>query len=147
MPYEKGWSPYKAKDFLLGEGLETGFYNKLCDEWFASSPMVKFGDALIPNNVAFYIEGTENVANTLKIKLNVNDSSSSDVAQRKLLELSSVLSKASINQELSDLMKNAIIDGKQHTEVHGNKKVTTSKVVWSGHKFNGYDSNFVVSSI
>jgi hypothetical protein len=64
---ELGWSPYHAKEFLSIEGLSTGFYNRAFeDEWFASSPMEEFGDGIIPNNVAYYVEGSEELANILR---------------------------------------------------------------------------------
>jgi hypothetical protein len=148
VPFENGWSPYKAKYFLSSEGLNTGFYNKLFDgEWSASSPMVEFGEGIIPNNFAYYVEGTEDIAKTLKIKLNVNDSSRSDSAQRKLVELAKTLSRASLDMELSETMQNALLNGESHCEYYGKKMVTISKESWPEHKFNGYDVKFVVSSI
>lgn len=147
VPYGEGWSPYKAKDFLSKEGLETGYYNKLFDEWHALSPMVEFGEGFIPDNAAYYVEGIENVAKTLKIKLNINDSSRSTFAQKKLLDLSNVLSQASLNRELSDSMKKAILNAEEYTELHGNKRVSIQTNIWPEHRFGGYDAKFIVSSI
>ena len=145
---ELGWSPYKAKRFLSSEGLDTGFYNKLFEEeWSASSPMIEFGDGIIPDNLAYYFEGSEHVANTLKIKVNVNDVSRSEVARRKLIELSEALSLSSLSQGLTEQMKTAIAKGEHHSEKLGNKNITLSVEKWAGHRFNGYDLRFVISSI
>lgn len=71
----EGWSPYFAMQFMSDMGYNTGHYhNSFDDEWFASSPMREFGDGPIwKNNVAYYIEGSEHSATTLKLKLNIND--------------------------------------------------------------------------
>lgn len=147
VPINEGWSPHKAKYFLSKEGLETGYYNKLFEEWCASSPMVGLGEGIMPDNIAYYIEGTENIASTLKIKLNINDSSRSNVSQKKLLEVSRVLCQASLNRELSDSIINAILHVEAHTETVGNKTVSLRKEIWPNHAFGGYDIKFIVSNI
>lgn len=70
-----GWSPYLAMQFMSDLGVETGHYHSNFDgEWFASSTMREFGNGVIwRNNIAYYIDGSEQSATTLKIKLNVND--------------------------------------------------------------------------
>lgn len=146
--YELGWSPYEAKNFLLSEGIDTGFYNRIFEEeWSASSPMIEFYDGIIPDNIAYYVEGSEDVANTLKIKVNVNDATRSEMAQRKLMELANTLSLSSLNQELSEKMEKAIVHGKQYSEKCGSKKIMVTAEKWAGHRFNGYDLKFVISSV
>lgn len=70
-----GWSPYLAMQFLAEYGVATGHYqHSFDDEWFASSSMREIGSGLnLPNNLAYYVEGTEHAATTLKVKLNVNN--------------------------------------------------------------------------
>lgn len=70
---DEGWSPYAAKNYLTGEGLETGDYHPADADWFASSPMIKLGDGLFPDNLAYYVEGDDRVAVSLKLILNVNN--------------------------------------------------------------------------
>lgn len=72
---QNGWSPYLAMQFMAELGVETGHYHSsFDDEWFASSPMRELGGGTIwQNNIAYYIDGSEQAATTLKIKLNVND--------------------------------------------------------------------------
>jgi hypothetical protein len=69
--------------FMADLGVETGHYHHSFDgEWFASSPMREFGNGAIwRNNIAYYIDGSEQAANTLKIKLNVNDPSAAREAE------------------------------------------------------------------
>ena len=148
VPYEQGWSPYVAKNFLPSEGVETGFYNRLYEEeWSASSPMIEFGDGIIPDNIAYYVEGTESVTTTLKIKVNVNDAARSEMAQKKLKKLAETLSYSSLGQGLSEQMVRAIDDGKQYSEKIGSKSITVVVEKWPNHRFNGYDLKFVISSI
>lgn len=143
-----GWSPYKAKEFLSSLGVETGFYNRLYEEeWSASSSMIEFGDGIISDNIAYYIEGTEDVASDLKIKVNVNDAAGSGVARKKLLELAETLSMSSLARNLSDRMVNAILCGKQYSEKFENKTITLVIEKWPGHRFNGYEIKFIISSI
>ncbi|TMP70772.1 hypothetical protein CWB76_09405 [Pseudoalteromonas sp. S1609] len=143
-----GWSPYKAKDFLVQEGFDTGFYNRSYDEeWFASSRMVEFGGGLLADNIAYYVEGTEDIVNTLKIKVNVNDASRSEEAQNKLIELGNALCIQSLGVRLPEQMGNAIVNGKEHSEWWENKKITLFIEKWAGHRFNGYDLKLVISSI
>ena len=143
-----GWNPYNAKSFLSNEELDTGFYDRLfAEEWSASSPMIEFGEGIIPDNIAYYVEGTEDVANTLKIKVNVNDSARCEMAQGRLIEIAEALSLSSLKQGLSEQMEKAILEGKQYSEKCENKKITLAVEKWAGHRFNGYDLKFVISSI
>lgn len=143
-----GWSPYKAKDFLVQEGFDTGFYNRSYDEeWFASSAMVEFGGGILSDNIAYYTEGTEDVVNTLKIKVNVNDVNRSEEARNKLLEVGNALCIQSLEVKLPEQMENAIINGKEYSEWLESKKITLFVNKWPGHRFNGYDLKLVISSI
>ncbi|WMI72120.1 hypothetical protein RBH88_03200 [Aminobacterium sp. MB27-C1] len=148
VPIDLGWSPYHAKEFISSKGLSTGFYNRVFeDEWFASSPMEAFGDVIIPDNVAYYVEGSEELANTLKLIVSVNDATRSQQARRKLLELAEVLSLSSLNKPLSEDMEDAIVEGKPYSENTEGKIISLAVEEWPNHRFNGYDLKFVISSI
>jgi len=83
VPPKYGWSPYLAMQFLADYGVSTGHYQHCFDnEWFASSAMREIGSGLIlPNNLAYYVEGTEHAATTLKVKLNINNPAEADEAE------------------------------------------------------------------
>lgn len=148
VPADLGWSPYQAKEFLSCEGLGTGFYNNIFGvEWSASSPMKEFGDGIIPDNVAYYVEGSEKVANILKIKVNVNDADRSEQAKEKLAQLAKTLSISSINQHLPEAMIDAIAQGRPYSETCGDKCISLVIEKWPNHRLNGYDLKFVISSI
>lgn len=73
---ELGWCPTEATQFLKAYGLETGDYHRIEDgRWWAGSPMRELSDvAILPDNIAYYIEGDEKAAECLKLNLYVNDS-------------------------------------------------------------------------
>lgn len=146
--FEEGWSPYIAKDFLSNEGLASGHYNKLFDnEWHASSPMVALGSESIPDNVAYYVEGIEGIAKILKIKLNINDSSRSHSSRKRLLDLAETLIQKSLNTNITESTKNALLAGEPNCECYGSKSVSVAVDFWHGHKLNGHDIKLIVSGI
>jgi len=148
VPILLGWSPYEAKVFLSSIELDTGFYDRMYEEeWFASSPLIEFGDGFIRDNAAYYVEGSEEVATTLKIKINVNDSSRFEIAQEKIGLLAEVLSLSSLNQGLSNKMKKAILKSEDISEKCGNKSISLVVEKWPNDMFNGYSIKFIISSI
>lgn len=66
-------SPYKAKRYLEGIGLKTGYY-KQCGEldWFASSDYMQLGESVLRSNIAYYVEGEAYCVRSMKIILNLN---------------------------------------------------------------------------
>jgi len=83
IPPDAGWSPYIAMGFMAELGYETGHYNHRFDgEWGASSPMRMVGAVIgLGNNLAYYVDGEEMAATTLKYKLNVKDPASATEAE------------------------------------------------------------------
>ncbi|EKN4689908.1 hypothetical protein JE944_003474 [Yersinia ruckeri] len=145
---EQGWSPYKAKEFLVNEGLSTGFYNRSFEEeWFASSPMGEFSDGIIPDNIAYYVEGSEDIAKVLKLKVNVYDSSRIHQACEKLEAVAEALSMSSLSLPLSEEMKSAILGCNSHSERVEDKTITLIVEHWPNHKFNGFSLKLLISSI
>lgn len=148
VPEAQGWSPYKAKDFLVKEGVSTGFYNRLFEEeWSASSPMEEFGDGVIRDNIAYYLEGSEDVAFVLMLKVNVNDAVRSRQACDILKRRAEVLINSSLGQPLSKKMKSAISGCESYSERYGNKIVSLVVESWRNHSFDGFDLKFSISTI
>jgi hypothetical protein len=146
VPFEKGWSPYKAKDFLTDLGLPAGHYNPVGDgEWFASSLHLDLKDSdLISNNISYYIGGTEGVVTELFIDLGVHDPNASESAHRKLLAFASHLYKLSMEKELPGQIKLAIVSRKSLTLTDGNRTVTVIRRDWQGHLRKGYAIDFKI---
>ena len=40
--------------------------------WGADSSYLEIGSGILPNNIAYYIDGTEKAAKKLKLKMNIN---------------------------------------------------------------------------
>jgi hypothetical protein len=92
VPSEIGWAPGSAKQFLNEVGLSTRDYHRSFeDEWFASSAMIEIGNGVMPNNIAYYIEGHEAAAKVLKVKLNVNEPSSASIAESRFKKIGEAL--------------------------------------------------------
>lgn len=148
VPKEQGWSPYEAKDFLVNEGLSTGFYNRFFEKrWFALSQMKEFGDGIITDNIAYYVEGSKEVANVLKLNVNVNDAARFQLACKKLEGMAETLSTSSLNQPLSEEIKKAISSCEAYTEKYEGKEISLAIEHWPNHRFNGYELKFLISSI
>lgn len=148
IPKELGWNPYRAKEFLMDEGIKTGFYNELFEnEWFAASQMNEISEGFPPDNIAYYIEGTEDVVKVLKIKFNVNDAKRTHQALETLDAFAERLSFFSLNKTLSIRMKNAISQCTPYTEKYQDKTVSLLVEKWPDHKFHGYEVKFIISSM
>lgn len=82
-----GWSPYLAMQFMADLGVSTSHYHhSFDDEWFASSPMRELGTGTIWNdNIAYYVEGSEQAGTVLKIKLNINDPTTAREAEEMFI--------------------------------------------------------------
>ena len=64
-----GWSPHLARNFLEADGLRTGDYHMRHgpSEWWARSDCVDLDDQILPNRIAYYVEGNRDLATTLKL--------------------------------------------------------------------------------
>lgn len=136
-----GWAPGLAKDFLKDTGFSTRDYHRSYDEeWFASSSMVEIGDGIIPNNIAYYLEGTEAAVTTLKLKLNVNEIATSAQAQDKFLEVGSVLLNKAVGA--SPLQNSAPME-----IIVGNYRIAIKKDEWTGGIKGGYDLMLIIEIV
>ena len=147
VPISEGWFPYIAKDFLTDEGFITGFYSKSYgNEWSASSPMMKLGNEILPDNIAYYVEGVEGIAKKLKLSLNINDSSRAILSRKKFMETAGVLIQKSLNMNITDATKHALLCGESHYELYENKAVSVAVNLWPRHKSGGHDMKFTVAN-
>jgi hypothetical protein len=87
----KGWSPFKAREFLREEGLRTNDYHKSYDEYWASSEYVDLDSHVLPNKAVFYIEGQEGVVTMLKLTGKFTDDFDSGEAVQKFRVIGALL--------------------------------------------------------
>ena len=146
VPLLEGWSPYVAKQLLVSEGLETGYYHPIePDEWSASSPFIDVGNDLIPNNISYYVDGNEAAAKTLKLVLNVNSRESAVMAHSKLLSSAKVLLKAALGLDISSDMEAAIMKGENKVFKFDSFIATIEKNDWPQSSIGSYDVKFILS--
>lgn len=91
IPASQGWSPNIAKDYLAEAGLVSGDYHRSFDEWFASTPYLELGEGLMPDNLAYYIEGDELTATRLKLVLNINNPANPADSELRFREVGQML--------------------------------------------------------
>lgn len=91
-----GWLPNHATQFLASAGLPTNDYHRNHGGWWANSRYLDIGDAILPCNVAYYVEGEEFVVTKLKLVLNVNAPDEADRAYDNFLQVISALANAAI---------------------------------------------------
>lgn len=114
VPFEEGWSPYKAKDFLKESGLQTDFYTKILDgldEWSASSSHLNLGRGVLHNYIWFHVRGNEFAATSLELFLEINDRETVELACDKLKELGGLLFDKALNHSCPKVIENALLDG------------------------------------
>lgn len=147
----EGWPPNQARNFLLSEGIETGYYNPIDpmepSEWFSCSKLVEIGSGLFPNNIAYYLNGNERAVASLKLKLNVNDPGHADEAHAKLLSSADTLVREALGLDLRDMLSQAIVSGQGGALDGANFKIMFTKSEWPNLALGGYDLGVEVSVI
>ncbi|SKD06720.1 hypothetical protein SAMN05660461_3532 [Chitinophaga ginsengisegetis] len=135
-----GWSPYKAKDLLKEGGVETGFYNDCGDgEWQAASNLIYLNDnEIISSCISYYVMGSNEVANQLKLMLAVHYPESAMVAHKRMLDLAELLHREAMGSNLPEELKRSIRIGLNFTLSDGNRKISVSRQAWEEHKLGGY---------
>lgn len=141
-----GWNPIIAKDFLKEHGLISGYYNPCGnDEWYSCTPYFEIGDSIIPNNLAFYTEGSKEKVKILKLVLNVNNPEQLEDTLDFFIAVSETLLSQALSKDLPDTIKKAIMTGNNRKEYpEENIVVEFIKDVWSSRK--GYSYKFVIEN-
>jgi hypothetical protein len=144
----EGWSPYEAKDFLISEGVKTRPYHPIDDrEWWCGSDLVEISDGLFKNNIAYYVSGDSRVAQTLKLKVNVNWPEDHIDAHDRFISAASALLDRALGIEIPDRIKEAITRGYDEVVKISGAKIEFTKQSWGSHQFGGYDIGLVLSRI
>lgn len=147
VPYEEGWSPYRAKNFLADVGLPTGFYHKIMDgleEWSASSSYLDIGTSVFPNRVSYYVDGNEYVATSLKLVLDVNNPEDADSAFEKLNELVGTLFEKAFKGLLPEDIEEFVLEGPESEVMFQTKIVKMTREDWGSA--NGYTVKVIIKN-
>jgi len=131
VPASDGWSPYEAKNFLASEGFRTGHYHPVGgQEWRASSPYKEFGEGILSNNLAYYVEGDRGVATALRLVLNINEPDSSADAREHLRKAAEILHQAARGTPIPAKAAKAIDAGRPASFTTGGHDLTVTKDEW-----------------
>lgn len=136
----EGWSPYRAKGFLEALGLRTRDYHRsFGEEWWAGSPYLELGGGLpLSNNLAYYVAGTERVATSLKLHLNVNRAEERDVAEAQFISIGRRLLEVSLELPAAEPAIRALSELQPREIKIGMRTVQLRHEEWIGGIQGGY---------
>lgn len=138
-----GWSPFEARYFLKEFDVETGVYKNIYEDvWHASSPYLEVSEGILPNNIGYYIEGTEKEVKTLKLILNINDKDDQSASHLKLNEISSGLFLKALKMQLPAKLKEALLKSNNYSTEYENYFVSVMKSTWPNN--NGYSLKVIL---
>ncbi|CCI21641.1 GUN4 domain protein [Microcystis aeruginosa PCC 9808] len=143
-------SPSLVCHYLDRVGLETGGYKiayEGSDSYFCSSPyqILDTNPEGLANNIAYYVDGTKNSANELKIVLNVNQVEKSELGHKTLLDYSDSLMQSATGMDLPDIIKTAIISGVSQEYTTDSFIIKVFRDDWPTGR--GYAIKFIISSL
>lgn len=136
--------PKKLCEALTGNGLATrGWKNQYEEKFGCSSPYKDIGaGSPLPNNIAYYVEGTSGKAELARVVLNVNDKSTASTAHSELAKAAATLIERCTGQVApADLIK-AIQDGKVTNRKISKTAIRVERIVWPTGK--GYEVKVIV---
>jgi hypothetical protein len=147
----EGWGPNNATRFLVSVGIETGHYEPSYGDtindshWSTSSAIKKIDESFpLPNNLAYYIEGTQTCVKQLKLKLNVNEPSRESEATTIFLEACQVLFRQAMESELEQRYMDKVLAGIDFTYSNQHASVDYKKENWPHASRGGHSRIFVI---
>jgi hypothetical protein len=141
-----GWSPYLAMRYMSDHGLDTGHYHhSFADGWYASSPMREIGNSVgFPSNIAYYVEGSEHAATTLKIKLNVNDTATAQESEELFAAYCMHLLEQAVSRNAVERMKARIAELEEFEEEIPFGSIEMSRDEFVAGNKGGYSRKFEI---
>jgi len=131
-----GWSPYHAKDFLIAAGIATRPYTDFGDMgWTSLSDYIEIGGE---NKICFYVNGSKEVANSLKLCLSLFNPSVAIAAHAKMAEYTTLLYRQACGKEIPAAMLIAIVRGQEVSGTDDNYQYRVVVEQWPNHKLHGY---------
>ncbi len=146
IPFEEGWSPYLAKEFLADHGLTSGEYQRTALElpdWYASSNHIDLSAGGLPNHISYTIDGDEDIAKQLQLTLNINECKHADAGTETLLRLAEALCAKALAREMPLELKSAILRSKDASQTVRDKNVSLEHEHFQGG-VEGYTAYFKV---
>jgi hypothetical protein len=140
VPYENGWSPYAAKDFLNPVFVTKSYDSRFEDKWITDSNLIYVENNKFSSNYFRYeVLGYAEAATCLELHLTVMAPLEDIDLISPLLAYAKMLYKRAIGMELPAKLKNAIISGRNcKINVQGTK-VRLTKEIWPNTLNDCYD--------
>lgn len=140
-----GWIPSEACSFLEPMLVTRGYKQLFDDEYYCSSPYKDIGqsDLRAANNLAYYVTGGANVADTLKLVLNYNQPANATPATNQLVAASKTLSLKATGSDLPPSTLAALSAGRSAVEVSGEFQHEVKRDDWPTGR--GYDVQYIVT--
>lgn len=138
-----GWPPTDACNFLAsipGMRPSTKYTAKItsCGTRYRD---VGIGDPL-PNNLSYYVSGTQDRAKRLRILLNTNQPQDAKMARAALRVAAETLFHGALKEELPERIARAISSGQIDQWKHGPYVLQLTKTTWPTGR--GYEFNFTI---
>ena len=140
-----GWPPNEACSFLEPTLVTRGYKHDFDDEYHCSSPYKDIGqsDLRLPNNLAYYVTGAADVADTAKLVLNYNQPANAATATRQLVAASKMLALKATGSDLSPTILSALSAGRSAVEVSGAFQHEVRREDWPTGR--GYETHYIVT--
>jgi hypothetical protein len=136
-------SPTSACKYLSDTGLGTGTWKQEWgDNWFCCSPYKDLSRvASLPNNIAYYVLGSQTKVSELQLVLNINKTSEKDATDRAiLLRYARILTQKATGHQLSKTLASCISEARA-----GHATLDASNLIVKREKTkNGYTLYFFI---
>lgn len=132
---ENGWSPYLAIKLLSDFGFKTDDYHRTGynnPEWKATSDPVNANDHhMLFNQIVYCVEGAQNFATQLKLKLHIHYKNSSAESLKTFSKISSALYEKATGEKLNKKQMKNLISGTIFNDRSTNHSFSFSVNKWS----------------
>lgn len=139
----RGWLPNLAINYLASVGLATNDYHRTHGGWIAHSSYRELGDDLIPNNLAYYLEGEECVVSMLKLVLNVNAPATASHAYETFVQTTALLMQRALPGIATDKFELSL-ESDGCPVLHNGYQLTLSRNDWTHGIEGGHDLVFTI---
>jgi hypothetical protein len=139
-----GWQPQRARTYLDEHGLKSSYYKEIDAGYFcASTPYLDLGSEIMPNNIAYYIEGNVEVVKRLCLKLNVNQIQHEEDAKSIFLEIADILCRKALFRKITPEIEIAIL-----TKSDLKRSVCNKDLLIENNKFltDGYSIGLIIKN-
>lgn len=139
-----GWPPNEACSFLEQTLVTRGYKHDFDDEYHCSSPYKDIGqsDLRLANNLAYYVTGGADVADTVKLVLNYNQPANAAPATQQLVAAAKTLALKATGDELPPSILSALLGGRSTVEVSGPFQHEVKREDWPTGR--GYETHYIV---